>query len=555
MAKRVRISLANKCQLLFGGAVLLILVAALSVGWLRMRTLVREGQEATARKLAEAWLEGRIELGAEVTATEAGDSAATARSLRLTLIDEADFAAAGERDEFIAKAVHRLRTRGSSEYSKDLADEDGEPVLRYVRAIRQSHVQRTNEPDADGVPRPAAANDAADADPLRRILVVDLRGEHVRRQLMLNRIYVIAAGLLAGLLAIGTFWFITTRLILSPVRLLRRYAEQVSEGNLKTRSDINTGDEFEQLSDMFNTMLDRLEESHDDLSSAKKSLDLRLNELAETNVALFEANKIKGEFLANVSHELRTPLNSIIGFAEVLEDALPADPPAGVEAAAVDKRKRYLRNIITSSRRLLDLINDLLDLAKIEAGRMDLNIGAVSVADTCEGLVNLMRPQAEKRNIEMVLRSRPGIPLLRTDAGRLQQILFNFLSNAVKFSPDGGSVHVSADTVPPMPARRSEGDGFEPTHVKISVKDTGPGIDPRDHDRIFDKFTQLDPSVTKQHGGTGLGLTISRDLARLLGGRIDLDSAPGQGATFSLILPFELKPQTAPLMPELAKAH
>jgi two-component system sensor histidine kinase BarA len=527
VAKRVRISLANKCQLLFGGAVLLILVAALSVGWLRMRTLVREGQEATARKLAEAWLEGRIVLG---------DDADASRSLQMSLIDAADFDARGDEDEFIAKAIHRLSSRGLDEYILDLTNERGEPVVRYVRGIRDADLARRGEP---------AVNDEPDA--LRQLLVVDLRSEQVRRQLMLNRIYVIAAGLLAGLLAIATFWFITTRLILSPVRLLRRYAEQVSEGNLKTRSDINTGDEFEQLSDMFNTMLDRLEESHDDLSSAKKSLDLRLNELAESNVALYEANKIKGEFLANVSHELRTPLNSIIGFAEVLEDTLPAE-----DSPAVEKRKRYLRNIIMSSRRLLDLINDLLDLAKIEAGRMDLNIGAVSVADTCEGLVNLMRPQAEKRQVELALRVRPGIPLVQTDAGRLQQILFNFLSNAVKFTPDGGTVTVTADTIPPMPTRRSDSDAFEPTHVRINVKDQGPGIDPRDHDRIFDKFTQLDPTVTKEHGGTGLGLTISRDLARLLGGRIEIDSAAGQGATFSLVIPFEIKPQSAPLMPDLS---
>lgn len=556
MPKRVRVSLANKCQLLFGGAVVLILTAALSVGWVRMRTLVREGQEEAARKLAEAWIEGRIELGGLLHPDADQTLPTTDRSLSIKLVHEEDFDVVGQKDPFVARAVHRLTTRGGNEYAREIEDDTGQTVLRFARAIRESDVARLRQAGPSLTRRFTAGVDTTDsADPLRMVLIIDLRSERVGRQLLLNRFYIIAAGLLAGLLAIATFWFITTRLILSPVRLLRRYAEKVSEGDMHIRSDINTGDEFEQLSDMFNTMLDRLEESYERLSVAKKSLDLRLNELAETNVALYEANKIKGEFLANVSHELRTPLNSIIGFAEVLEDALPAE---GAEEAA-DKRRRYVRNIITSSRRLLDLINDLLDLAKIEAGRMDLNLVPVSVADTCEGLVNLMRPQAEKAGVELVLRIRPGLPVVQTDAGRLQQILFNFLSNAVKFTPSGGTVTVSAEPWPGRPAsavRRSEDEAdpaSPPTHVRICVRDTGPGIAEADQQRIFEKFTQLDPGVTKQHGGTGLGLTISRDLAKLLGGRIELDSAPGQGATFSLILPLELKPPSAPLMPDLVQ--
>lgn len=551
MPKRVRISLANKCQLLFGAAVLLILAAALSVGWLRMRTLVREGQESAARKLAEAWMEGRVELSPRAqpaTGSEAETAPAVLSSLRMTLIEAEDFEQASARDEFLDKAIRRLRAHGGREFAREVPDVDGQPLLRYVRAIRASDLPALATPAAAADTRLNLAPPVADAsDPIARILVVDVRSDAVQRQLMLNRIYIIAAGLLAGLLAIATFWFITTRLILSPVRLLRRYAEQVSEGNLAIRSDINTGDEFEQLSDMFNTMLDRLEESRDELTAAQKSLNLKLNEVAQTNVALYEANKIKGEFLANVSHELRTPLNSIIGFAEVLEDTLPRD-----DSPVADKRRRYIGNIITSSRRLLDLINDLLDLAKIEAGRMELHPSPVSVGDTCEALVNLMRPQAEKRGIELALRVRPGIPLVETDAGRLQQILFNFLSNAVKFSPERGTVTISADTIPPLPAKRGEDADFVPTHVRLSVRDEGPGIPESEHDRIFEKFTQLDPTVTKQHGGTGLGLTISRDLARLLGGRIEIDSVPGHGATFSLIIPLALKPQSVPLMPDLA---
>ena len=364
---------------------------------------------------------------------------------------------------------------------------------------------------------------------------------------MLNRIYIVTAGLLAGLLAIAVFWYITMRIVLSPVRVLRSYAEKVSEGDLNIRSDINTGDEFEQLSDIFNTMLENLKSQADQLKSTNKSLDLKLGELAESNVALYEADKIKGEFLANVSHELRTPLNSIIGFAEVLDETLSrSDDPMA------PKRRRYISNIISSSRRLLDLINDLLDLAKIEAGRMDLHVVPMSVQDTAEGLINLVRPQAAKRSIELRLKIPPNLPMVQTDAGKVQQILFNFLSNAVKFTPTGGSVTMSAQVLGPAPGKNhpNRGNGQSPQAMRISISDTGPGIAPEDHPRIFEKFTQLDPSVTKEHGGTGLGLTISHDLSRLLQGRIEIDSELGRGATFSLLVPLALPSQSAPLMPE-----
>ena len=290
---------------------------------------------------------------------------------------------------------------------------------------------------------------------------------------------------------------------------------------------------------MFNTMLENLKSNQDQLSSINKSLDLKLGELAESNVALYEANKIKGEFLANVSHELRTPLNSIIGFAEVLGEAL-----AGRDDPKDEKRRRYAANIITSSRRLLDLINDLLDLAKIEAGRMELRVGPVSIADTLEGLLNLIKPLAEKRGITIRQKTKPNLPTVHTDAGKLQQVLFNFLANAVKFTPPQGTVTIEAHLLPNT-------HGAEPTHIQISVQDTGPGIPDEDQKRIFDKFVQLDPGVTKEHGGTGLGLTISQELADLLQGQITLDSTPGRGATFHLTIPLILTEPTTPLMPDV----
>jgi signal transduction histidine kinase len=548
MLKGVRISLANKCQLLFGLAVVLVMTAALTVvGW-RMQTLVERGPERRAQDLAEMWLANQIAFGESLRVLDGGVSPPPAETgVVLSLISEDEFAMRSAVDPFLAEAVERFEKVPDAEELFDAEqDPDGRTYFRYARAVRASNVEQRTGAFTAGVDAPPMA------DPLRQVLLIQLRDNEAATQQILNRIYIVAAGLFAGLLAIAVFYYITTRIILSPVRVLRGYAERVSEGDISIRSDINTGDEFEQLSDMFNTMLESLKKNQDKLEAANSTLDLKLVNLAESNVALFEANKMKGEFLANVTHELRTPLNSIIGFAEILQETL-ADRTGPVD----EKRKRYAANIITSSRRLLELINDLLDLAKIEAGRMELRISSVSIPDTFEGLITLIRPQAEKAGVELRVRLEPKLPMIETDPGKLQQVLFNFLANAVKFTPEGGSVTLSAQR--PMSRRRREEGGrpadSEIERVRFLVRDTGPGIAEEDQPRIFDKFTQLDPAVTKSHGGTGLGLTISRELAEMLGGHIELDSELGEGATFSLVLPIALPDQERSKRQDAAQAE
>jgi signal transduction histidine kinase len=266
-------------------------------------------------------------------------------------------------------------------------------------------------------------------------------------------------------------------------------------------------------------MLTTLSSSQRQLEETNRSLDTRVGELAQSNVDLYEANRIKSEFLTNVSHELRTPLNAIIGFAELLVDRVK-------EA----REQRYIENILTSAKQLLELINDLLDLAKIEAGKLVLRDEKVNVADVCEAMVNFMRPLAGKKNIEIGADIAAGLPLVNTDPGRFQQILYNFVSNAIKFTPNDGRVTIAA---------RSEeiGDDGFPRAVRVSVTDTGPGISEENQKYIFEKFRQGDGSVTRQHSGTGLGLAISRELAAMLGARIDLLSELGKGTTFALIVP------------------
>ncbi|MFP4145327.1 MAG: ATP-binding protein [Phycisphaeraceae bacterium] len=538
MPNRVRLSLAHKCQILIGAAVVLVIAAALSVAWLRLESLAAAGPRQLARQLAEGWVEGQIALELADPPGQPGLAPLPAdRERRFRLIRADRAAALAEKDPFVAQAMERFELRArQNELFQGAEPDAGPPYYRYLRAVRRSELPGQVQPAGD------AEAEAGLNDPISHLLLIELRDPDAATRRMVSRLYLLAAAGFAGVLAIGAFWLILTRVFLVPVRLLRDVARRVAAGELNIRADINTGDEFEQLARQFNNMLEAQKEKQDQLRSINKSLDLKLDELARSNVSLYEANKIKGEFLANVSHELRTPLNSMIGFAEVLGETLPDDGDPQSE-----KRRRYVGNILTASRRLLDLINDLLDLAKIEAGRMELNVAPISISDTCEGLVNLIRPQADPRHLVLKQKIDAGVPIVQTDAGKLQQILFNFLSNAVKFTPPGGEVTIAAAALPPLPAE-------DQPRVRISVSDTGPGIAPEDHERIFEKFTQLDASVTRQHMGTGLGLTISRELADMLQGRIEVDSELGQGATFSVTIPAVLERRSVPLMPELTRS-
>ena len=526
---RIRISLANKCQLLFGAAVILIVTAALSVPWLRMQKLVDEGQRKIVRQVADQCLARFAPSGFLKTQTlrvHAGDDQSVRR---VQIVAREDFEIESIGDSLLAEAVDAFESSPSlDEWLTPLRDITGERSYHYVQAVRQSDLDRVQ-----GVTGPSLIT-MKPADPLRGVLVIQMRASWAAKQLLLNRVYIIAAGLLAVLLAIVVFWFVTTRIILAPVRVLRDTAEKVAEGDLNIRSDINTGDEFEQLAHTFNEMLSNLKQSQDQMEGLNKQLDLKLGELAESNVSLFEANRLKTDFLANVSHELRTPLNSIIGFAELLSENLDASP-------AGQKQLRYANNILASSRSLLDLINELLDLAKIEAGRVDLNIESMSLSDACEGLANLIRPQADRRKIEVAVAVEPNLPMVRTDPRKFQQIIFNFLSNALKFTPEGGRIEVGAGS-------RDSREG-KPVALAAWVSDNGPGIAKSEQAHIFEKFRQVDSSHTKQHGGTGLGLAISKELSRLLNAEIELDSDEGRGAKFTLVLPLDLKPRSESLMP------
>jgi signal transduction histidine kinase len=284
-------------------------------------------------------------------------------------------------------------------------------------------------------------------------------------------------------------------------------------------------------------MLNDLQASQDRLRGINSALDVKLHELSESNVALYQAAKVKGEFLASVSHELRTPLNSINGFAELLLEVAKVDGEKPDAPASVLKRIRYLENILTAGRGLLALINSLLEMARIEAGKVDLRIERVALREACEGLLGLISPQANRKGIALKLEAGDDVPIIKTDPRKFQQIIFNFLSNAVKFIQPlekTGREPIITLRVERLPA--SSVDASE--RVRVSVIDNGPGIPAEQQDKIFEKFVQLDSGYTKeQQSGTGLGLAICKDLAVVLQGEIQLVSDVGQGSMFSLIVP------------------
>jgi protein-histidine pros-kinase len=244
-------------------------------------------------------------------------------------------------------------------------------------------------------------------------------------------------------------------------------------------------------------------------------------ELEEQNRRVQEANRLKSEFLANMSHELRTPLNGIIGFAELMHD--------GKVGAVAPVHKEYLGDILTSARHLLQLINDVLDLAKVESGKMEFRPEQVDVRKTFEEVRDILRTMAARKRIRIELDVAENTNAAYLDPARLKQVLYNYLSNALKFTPDEGQVTI-----------RARPQGKE--KLLIEIEDTGIGIAPEQMSRLFVEFQQLDASAAKKYQGTGLGLALTRRVVEAQGGRVAVQSTPGKGSIFSALLPLPTGP-------------
>jgi signal transduction histidine kinase len=298
----------------------------------------------------------------------------------------------------------------------------------------------------------------------------------------------VAAIVLALLLGLVLSWS-----VIGPIQRIDSRLATIASGDFSGHVDVSNRDELGALAANVNRMNDELDRLYRELETASKH---------------------KSEFLASMSHELRTPLNAIIGFSQALRERMFGD--------LNEKQEEYLDDILSSAHHLLSLINDVLDLSKVEAGQVELDVAPFSLRDALESGVVMVRERATTDGVKVAYSADPEVDVVEGDERRIRQVIFNLLSNAVKFTPAGGAVDVSAAQV--------NGE------VRISVADTGPGLGPDDHDRIFEEFQQTDAGV-EQREGTGLGLALSKQFVELHGGRIWVDSELGEGSTFVFTLP------------------
>jgi signal transduction histidine kinase/CheY-like chemotaxis protein len=321
-----------------------------------------------------------------------------------------------------------------------------------------------------------------------------------------SRLIFLVAAAVAIVLALVLGFAISSSLSRPVQRMDARLAE-LAEGDFSQRVDVPNRDELGTLAANLNRMNDELGELYHKLEAASRA---------------------KSDFLANMSHELRTPLNAIIGFSEVLLEQMfgPLNP----------KQAEYLGDIVTSGRHLLLLINDTLDLSKIEAGKMELELTTFALPVVLEDGVTMVRERAARHGIECSVEAGPGLDEIEADERKVKQVVFNLLSNAVKFTPDGGRVDVRA--------RRVD------DRAEVAVADTGVGIDPADQDRIFQEFQQAG-----HQEGSGLGLALARSLVALHGGRLWVESEPGSGSTFIFTLPVRQTPVSETAEPTPARAE
>ena len=352
----------------------------------------------------------------------------------------------------------------------------------------------------------------------RPLADIDAEVGQLKTTIILVTIASIVLSVLAG--------WLMSRQITKPVHQLASASERVAQGDLSTWIEVKSSNEVGVLADSFNKMIVSLRKSRDELQQwgeeleskvheRTSELEKRSQELTDTNIRLKEMSRHKSQFLANMSHELRTPLNSILGFSEVLQEKMFGE--------LNEKQEEYVNYILESGQHLLSLINDILDLSKIEAGKLEIEMGNVRIRDLLTNSLTMVKEKALKHGIEPSLKLEDGIPDIYADERKLKQIVFNLLSNAVKFTPDGGKVGIEAFR--------------EDEHIRVTVWDTGIGIKEGDKGKLFKEFQQLDSGADKKYQGTGLGLALSKRLVELHHGRIWVESGAGKGSRFSFTLP------------------
>ena len=308
--------------------------------------------------------------------------------------------------------------------------------------------------------------------------------------------------------------FFVARRVVWPLETLRQGVEQIGSGDLDARLEINTGDEIEILADEFNRMAAHLKEAYTGL---EQKVAERTDELTVANAKLEGASQLKSQFLANVNHELRTPVSAIIGYGGlVLSDT---------QGQISQLQKENLQDLLKNAERLLHMIDSLLDITMIEAGKLEVRIEAVDLEEIIRGAISAIESTSTSNHVRVILHVAPNLPVLKTDRDKLRQIVLNLLDNAAKFT-ERGEIEIST----------SQENGT----LKLEVSDTGIGIENADLTRIFEEFYRGDRSSAKRYRGTGLGLAIVRRFVQLLDGKIAVESEVGRGSVFTVMLPLDL---------------
>ena len=333
----------------------------------------------------------------------------------------------------------------------------------------------------------------------------------------ISYIFLFGAGLILIFSVTGVV--LSERYIARPIRSLRSAAKEIAAGRFDVSVPIRAEDEIGEMAEVFNEMVEELRKKMREINELNATLERRVQQrtrqLEIANQKLIEANRAKSEFLATMSHELRTPLNAIIGFAEVLMDGLCGELNRDQRDAVTD--------IHESGRHLLRMINDILDLSKIEAGRMELRKETFRIDEVLESVRTVVLEIAKEKNLRYAEEIPPDLPPIYADKIRFKQIMYNLVSNAVKFTPEGGSVTIRAS--------------LDDKEFTFTVQDTGIGIREEDMPKLFEEFVQIDSSYSRQYEGTGLGLALTKRLVEMHGGRIWVESEYGKGSKFSFTIP------------------
>jgi signal transduction histidine kinase len=471
-------------------AIVVLLITVGAVGLQTLNTVNRRAENLVQlqRKIA-AYRQLQHDTTSQLYSVSSAVLVPNERTLEATLRQLNQFGYDLDRLQFVAKDEVELLGRVRADYDQFI-----KVVTQVVDLIRAGKVAQGREvqlaqagPLADRLER--LTNELVNKAEAEMVASIDAAHEAY----LTSRWEVIgfAVGAIALALALG---YAISWSLIEPVRRMDERLKQIASGDFAGRVEIPNQDELGALAGNLNRMSE---------------------ELGRLYAQLETTSRHKSEFLANMSHELRTPLNAIIGFSEVLLERMFGE--------LNPKQDEYLQDIMTSGRHLLSLINDILDLSKIEAGRMELELTKFDLPAAMENALTLVRGRAEAHAIALTRDVDRRLGEFVADERKLKQVLVNLLSNAVKFTPEGGRVEV----------RAAPADGA----VEISVSDTGVGIAPEDQEAIFEEFRQAGRDYTRKREGTGLGLALARKFVELHGGRIWVKSEVGKGSTFTFTLP------------------